>query len=124
MSKHAPYSLARKLTVASVAISAVTMIVITGIVYLIIVSFGNMFLTNELNEKSEFIKKSFIEPIWTYDQYQINEVGKSLLGNNKYTYISALKIQSADNEVHYENKRDNLKDKDFTAIANLPYSKS
>ncbi|MBC7714061.1 MAG: HAMP domain-containing histidine kinase [Rhizobacter sp.] len=124
MSKLAPYSLARKLTVASVAISASTMILITGIVYLIIVSFGNMFLYNELNEKSEFIKKSFIEPIWTYDQYQINEVGNSLLGNDKYTYISALKIQSADNELLYEKKRDNLKDKDFSAIANLPYSKS
>ncbi len=123
MIKTPPYSLAKKLTVASIVISASTMIFITGVVYLIVVSFGDTFLNNELNEKSEFIEKSFTEPMWTFDQYQINEIGKSLLANDKYTYISAIRIESSEGMVIFEKKQESLKDKNFAAIAKLPYTK-
>ena len=123
MNSTAPYSLARKLTVASIAISASTMILITWIVYLIIVTFGDTFLSNQLNEKSELIEKSFTEPIWTYDHYQINQIGHSLLVNDKYTYVSAIKIETTNNELMFEEKQANLKGKTFAEIAKLPYTK-
>ena len=105
-------------------ISAGTMIFITSVVYFIVVSFGDTFLANELNEKSKFIEKSFTEPVWTFDQYQINEIGKSLMANDKYTYISAIQIKSSENGILFEQKQEILGDKDLKSISKLPYTKS
>ena len=95
-------SLAKRLTVSTIALIAGTLIIVTAIVYLTIVSFGNKFLDNELQEKSNFIQKAFAVPIWTYDQYQINEIGNSLLSDAKYTYVSALKVETTTNEILFE----------------------
>lgn len=123
MNKIPPYSLAKKLTIASIVISAGTMIFITGVVYLIVVSFGDTFLNNELNENAELIQKSFTEPMWTFDQQQINEIGKSLLANDKYTYISAIRVESSEGLVLFEKKQASLANKSFQEISKLPYTK-
>lgn len=115
-------SLARRLTVSSIGLIAATLIIITSIVYLTIVSFGNKFLDNELQEKSDFIQKAFAVPIWTYDQYQINEIGDSLLGDAKYTYVSALKVETTTNEVLFEKTQ--VSGSDYLHMAALPYTKT
>ena len=115
-------SLARRLTVSSMGLIAATLIIITTIVYLTIVSFGNKFLDNELKEKSDFIQKAFAVPIWTYDQYQINEIGDSLLGDAKYTYVSALKVETTTNEVLFEKTQ--VSGSDYFHMAALPYTKT
>lgn len=115
-------SLAKRLTVSTIALIAGTLIIVTGIVYLTIVSFGNKFLDNELQEKSNFIQKAFAVPIWTYDQYQINEIGNSLLGDAKYTYVSALKVETTTNETLFEKTQD--KKSDYFRMASLPYTKT
>ncbi|MEA9358110.1 ATP-binding protein [Bacteriovorax sp. PP10] len=115
-------SLAKRLTVSTIALIAGTLIIVTGIVYLTIVSFGNKFLDNELQEKSNFIQKAFAVPIWTYDQYQINEIGNSLLGDAKYTYVSALKVETTTNETLFEKTQD--KKSDYFRTASLPFTKT
>lgn len=115
-------SIAKRLTLSAIILIASTLIVVTGIVYLTIVSFGNNFLENELEEKSNFIQKAFAVPIWTYDQYQINEIGNSLLGDTKYTYVSALKVETTNDEVLFEKTQDSESDYSKTAV--LPYTKT
>ena len=115
-------SLAKRLTVSTIALIAGTLIIVTGIVYLTIVSFGNKFLDNELREKSYFIQKAFAVPIWTYDQYQINEIGNSLLSDAKYTYVSALKVETTSDEILFEKTQD--KKSDYFRTAALPYTKT
>lgn len=115
-------SLATRLTVSTIALIAGTLIIVTGIVYLTIVSFGNKFLEHELQEKSEFIQKAFVVPIWTYDQYQINELGNSLLGDAKYTYVSALKVETTTNETLFEKTQNN--GTNYFRTAALPYTKT
>jgi two-component system NtrC family sensor kinase len=115
-------SLAKRLTVSSILLLVGTLIIVTGIVYLTIVSFGNKFLENELKEKSNFIQKAFSVPIWTYDQYQINEIGNSLLSDGRYTYVSALKVETTTNEILFEKTQD--KKSDYFHTASLPYTKT
>lgn len=115
-------SLAKRLTVSTIALIAGTLIIVTAIVYLTIVSFGNKFLDNELVEKSNFIQKAFAVPIWTYDQYQINEIGNSLLSDARYTYVSALKVETTTNEILFEKTQD--KNGDYFQVAAHPYTKT
>lgn len=122
MTKITHHSLAKRLTVLSTVLISTTLLVVTGIVYLTIVSFGNKFLENELKEKSDFIQKAFAVPIWTYDQYQINEIGNSLLSDAKYTYVSALKVETTNNEVLFEKTQEI--GSDYLKAAALPYTKT
>lgn len=115
-------SLSRKLTLSALALTAGSIILITSVVYLTVLSFGENFLQNELEEKSEFIKKALTEPIWTYDQYQIDEVGNSLLIDSKYTYITALKIETNEHSVMFEKGINNISS--FELASKLPYTKT
>ncbi|MBY0415408.1 MAG: hypothetical protein K2Q18_14645, partial [Bdellovibrionales bacterium] len=101
-------SLARKLTVSAIILLACCIIAITFMTYLKILQFGNDYLNAELDQRSELIKKAFSEPIWTYDQYQIEEIGNSLIGDFKYTFINAIKVETTSNEVLFEKGQDNL----------------
>ncbi len=92
-------SLAKKMTFSAVSMMAGSIVLITSVVYLTVISFGDNFLDNELNDKSEFIKKALTEPIWTYDQYQIDEIGNSLLADDQFTYITSLRIETSDKDV-------------------------
>lgn len=102
-------SLARKLTMAAIALIAGSLILLSTVVYLTVITFGDRFLDNEIKEKSQFIQKAFSEPLWTYDQYQIDEIANSLLGEAKYTYISAIKIETVGQEVLFEKGQGELK---------------
>ena len=115
-------SLSKKLTLSALALTAGSIFLITSVVYLTVLSFGENFLENELNEKSEFIKKALTEPIWTYDQHQIEEVGNSLLIDSKYTYITALKIEANDQSVLFEKGINNITS--FALARELPYTKT
>src|SRR6218665_1819159 len=115
-------SLSRKLTLSALALTAGSIILITSVVYLTVLSFGENFLQNELEEKSEFIKKALTEPIWTYDQHQIEEVGNSLLIDSKYTYITALKIETNEHSILFEKGINNIAS--FSLAEKLPYTKT
>lgn len=122
MIKKSQTSIAQRLTLSAIILIATTLIILTGVVYLTIVSFGNNYLENELEEKSKFIQKTFAIPIWTYDQYQIKEIGNSLLGDAKYTYVSALKVQTNDDEILYEKTQES--GSDYSKASVLPYTKT
>lgn len=115
-------SLAKKMTFSAVAMMASSIILITTVVYLTVISFGDHFLENELNEKAEFIKKAFTEPIWTYDQYQIDEIGNSLLTDDQFTYITSLKIEAGNDDILFEKGHGDLKT--FAVAAQMPYTKT
>lgn len=115
-------SIAKRLTFSAIILIATTLLIVMGVFYITIVSFGNNFLENEFKEKSYFIQKAFIIPIWTYDQYQINEIGNSFFGDTKYTFVSALKVESTDNEILFEKTQDNISD--YSKIAQLPNTKT
>lgn len=115
-------SLSKKLTLSALALTAGSILLITSVVYLTVLSFGENFLENELEEKSEFIKKALTEPIWTYDQHQIEEVGNSLLIDSKYTYITALKIETNEHSTLFEKGINNISS--FSLAQKLPYTKT
>lgn len=114
-------SLAKKMTFSAVSMMAGSIVLITSVVYLTVILFGDHFLDNELNDKSEFIKKALTEPIWTYDQYQIDEIGNSLLADDQFTYITSLKIETSDKDVLFEKGQGDLKT--FAEASNRPYTK-
>jgi two-component system NtrC family sensor kinase len=115
-------SLAKKLTISTIALLGSSVVLITLIIYMTVVHFGNDFLISELNHKSRFIKKAFTEPIWTYDQNQIVEIGNSLLTDSKYTYISAIRIETTNNETLFEKGQDGTKT--FNEAAGMPYTQT
>lgn len=115
-------SLAKKMTLSAISMMAGSIIIITAVVYMTVLSFGEKFLENDLNQKSEFIQKAFTDPIWTYDQYQINQLANSLLVDNEFTYITALKIESTDEKILFEKTQDELKN--FSYAAQMPYTKN
>lgn len=115
-------SLSRKLTLSALALTAGSILLITSVVYVTVLSFGENFLENELEEKSEFIQKAMTEPVWTFDQHQIDEVGNSLLIDSKYTYITGLKIETSDHVILFEKGIDHISS--FAAAAKLPYTKT
>lgn len=122
MKKIFQISLARKLTISTIVLLASCIVIISTLAYLTILHFGNEFLQSELDQKSEFIKKAFSEPIWTYDQHQIGEIGASLVGNYKYTYISALRVESSNHEVLFE--KGHSDSPTFHEAYQLPYTKT
>lgn len=115
-------SLAKKMTVSAVAMMAGSIVLITSVVYLTVISFGEHFLENELVEKSEFIQKAFTEPVWTYDQYQIEEIGNSLLTDDQFTYITALKIETSDQTILFEKGHGEVKS--YAEASHMPYTKT
>ena len=115
-------SLAKKLTFSTILLLASCIVAISSLAYLTILDFGNEFLESELEQKSEFIKKAFSEPIWTYDQHQIGEIGDSLVGNYKYTYISAIRVESPEHEVLFE--KGHGESPTFLTAERLPYTKT
>jgi signal transduction histidine kinase len=115
-------SLAKKLTASAISILAVCIILITAITYATIVYFGDDFLENELVEKSEFINKAFVAPIWTFDQYQVEEIANSLLTHSKYTYINALRIENMNGEVIFEKGQN--PNVTFHLATKLPYTRT
>lgn len=115
-------SLARKITISTIMLLASCIVVISTLAYLTILHFGNEFLESELDQKSEFIKKAFSEPVWTFDQHQIGEIGDSLVGNYKYTFISALRVESPNHEVLFE--KGHIDSPTFYQAAKLPYTKT
>lgn len=114
-------SLAKKLTISTISLLGLSIVLITLITYMTVVHFGNDFLDSELNHKSSFIKQAFTEPIWTYDQYQIEEISNSLLTDSKYTSISAIRVESSNHETLFEKAQDGSS---FGQSADLPYTKT
>jgi signal transduction histidine kinase len=115
-------SLAKKLTISTISLLGSSIVLIILIIYMTVVHFGNDFLEAELNHKSTFIKQAFMEPIWTYDQTQIDEIGNSLLTNSKFTYISAIRVQTPSFDTLFEKGQD--ENITFGQAAEMPYTKS
>ncbi len=95
-------SLSKKLTVSAFLVTSMAMIFLTVVIYFSVISFGQKILSEALSEKTHFIKNAFLEPMWTYDQFLIKEIGDSVLVNSKYVQTTALKIVDAQNVVMYE----------------------
>jgi two-component system NtrC family sensor kinase len=115
-------NLAKKLTISAITLLASCIIGIMGMTYMTIIHFGNDFLASELSQKSEFIRKAFIGPIWTFDQYQIEEIGNSLLGDFKYTYISAIRVETSTYDLLFE--KGYGENTTFVAASKLPFTKT
>lgn len=115
-------NLAKKLTMSAMAFATGAIIVMTTVVYLAVIAFSEDFLQTELDKKSRFIEKAFMEPLWTYDQEQIKELANSLLVNSKYSYVTAIRIQTSDSEIIFEKAINGSKD--FQAASLAPHTKT
>ncbi len=107
-------SLSKKLTVSAFLVTAMAMIFLTAAVYFSVISFGQKILSEALSEKTYFVKNAFLEPLWTYDQNLIKELGDSVLVSSQYVQTTALKIVDAQGLVLYEK---NLSKKEETKKA-------
>lgn len=96
---------------------------VLGCVYFFLLQLNNQFLESETKEREAIIEHAFIEPLWSFDQHQIEEVSKSLITNNGFSYIEAVRVvdptgnvlfELADGKDHFVNIED---------YANRPFTK-
>lgn len=112
MSSSNKLSLVKKLTISTFLMTSLAMIIVTSVVYLTVISFGKKVLADVLTEKTFFLQKAFTEPLWTYDQVLINEIGNSLFVNSKYVQTTAIRLTDAQNSVLFERTNSQYKSVD------------
>ena len=95
-------SLSKKLTVSAFLVTAMAMIFLLYAVYYSVLSFGQKILSEALSEKTHFVRNAFLEPVWTYDQNLIKELGDSVLVNTYFVQTTALKIVDAQKNILYQ----------------------
>lgn len=122
MSSSNKLSLVKKLTISTFLMTSLAMIIVTSVVYLTVISFGKKVLADVLTEKTFFLQKAFTEPLWTYDQVLINEIGNSLFVNSKYVQTTAIRLTDAQNSILFE-KTSNA-NKSFDEALNNSYAQS
>jgi two-component system NtrC family sensor kinase len=129
------FNLAQRLTFLTLAITVISSTVLLGCVYYFILQLNNQFLEGEIRERQAIIEHAYVEPLWSFDQHQIEEVSKSLINNNGYTYIEAVRVvdpsgnvlfETVENESETANKVINLEEyskKQFTKIGTTKIKK-
>lgn len=115
-------SLASRLTKSVVLLTAFSTILMSLTVYMLVMNFGNNFLYDLLVDKTNFVANSLVIPVWTYDRSQVQELGKSLLVESEYMYITGVKIDSLDGSIKF--KKTLNSDIDFENELKLDYRQS
>jgi C4-dicarboxylate-specific signal transduction histidine kinase len=81
------------------------------------------FLSNELQERQAIIERAYVEPLWNFDQVQIEEVSKSLLTNNDYTFLTAVRVMDPMGNVLFQTNNSKDQKFSFEEYAKRPFSK-
>lgn len=116
-------TLAQKLTFLTLIITVVSSAITLGCVYIFILKLNNQFLEGEIREREIIIEHAFIEPLWSFDQRQIEQVSKSLISNNGFTYIEAVRVVDPSGNILFEKASDSDRIGNLEEYARKPFTK-
>lgn len=117
------FGLVNKITLTTVVLIACSLIFVMGVIYWQLVHFGDDLLDRELIEKSNAIELAVSGPMWKYDKGQLETIGKSFLGDDKYIYLNGLKVVNSEGMVLFE-KYLNPAIVDFSEAQKQSYTKT
>lgn len=116
------FTLAEKLTFFTLAITVVSALTVLSCVYFFILQLNNQFLDGEIRKREMIIKRAYVEPFWTFDQLQIEEVSKSLISNDGHASIEAVRVVDSSGNVLYE-KADKGRMLSLDEYSKMPFTK-
>lgn len=98
-------SLAQKITFLTLGFCVSSALAILLVVYYSIVDLNESILNNELNAHKTIMSRAYIEPMWSFDKIQIEEVSNSFLDNQGFASVVGLKVVDLNgNVLFYKNK--------------------
>jgi signal transduction histidine kinase len=106
-------NLAQKLTFLTLAITVLSSIITLGVLYFFILQLNDQFLASEMKDRESIIEHAFVEPLWNFDQNQIEQVSKSLISQNGFTYINAVRVLDSAGNILFD------KAPKFDRVANM-----
>lgn len=115
--------LSKKLTFLTLAFTLISSFAILACVYFFTFRLNEKFLINELKERQVMIEHSFVEPLWNFDQLQIEEVSKSLIGLNGYGNITAVRVIDSSGNILFQAPVINSSHISFDEYAKRPFTK-
>jgi len=116
-------TLAQKLTFLTLVITVMSSAVTLGFVYFFILKLNAQFLEGEIKERESIIEHVYVEPLWSFDQKQIEEVSKSLISNSGFTYIEAVRVIDPYGNVLYERSMGKDRVGNLEDYAKAPFTK-
>jgi signal transduction histidine kinase len=117
-------TLAKKLTFYTLALSITGTIFTIGLVYKSIVEINQKMLSREIEANKAIITRAYVEPLWSFDSKQIEEVSNSFLEDNGYVTTFALKVVDANGVILFSKNNFNEKKEDLKFYSKLPFTKS
>lgn len=112
-------TLARRLTFSAISLTIISLIIVTVVIYFSAVTFGDKFMEEELEKQASFLQKAYREPLWSFDQNQLEEITHSILMSSQYINVSAIKIESPDGSILHEAGQGNIKTVNEAKIQNF-----
>lgn len=116
-------TLAQKLTFLTLIITVVSSIITLSCVYFFILKLNNQFLEGEIKERETIIEHAYMEPLWSFDQRQIEQVSKSLISDNGFTYIEAVRVIDASGNILFEKAHNSDRIGNLEEYARKPFTK-
>ncbi len=99
-------SLAKKLTFLTLVITLVSSIAILVCSYYFIGKLNWHNLEDELKAAQSVVEHVYIEPLWSFDQKQINEISNSFLEDESSAQVIYIKVQDSKGEILYQKHKD------------------
>ena len=99
-------NLADKLTTLTLLLTFISSFSILAMVYFFIIRINTSYTEKELKSTQVIIEHIYKEPMWNFDQNLINQLSDSLLADEGYAQIKALKITDNKNNVLYSKSKD------------------
>lgn len=116
-------NLAQKLTFLTLAITVLSSIITLGCLYFFILQLNSQFLASEMKERESIIEHAYVEPLWNFDQNQIEQVSKSLMSQNGFTYIDAVRVLDSSGNILFEKALKYDRVDKMKAYARRPFSR-
>jgi two-component system NtrC family sensor kinase len=94
------------------------------VVYFSIVNLNESMLNREIEGGKNIITNAYIEPLWSFDKTQIEEVSNTFLNDNGFVSTTAIKVVDPKGKVLFYKStisKDNLP---FENYANMPFTKT
>jgi two-component system NtrC family sensor kinase len=107
----------------TIGVSLCGLITILGLIYFSIINLNKNILSEEINSLQDLFANAYIEPMWSFDNTQINEISKTFLKHNGFSSISALEVSDTDGKIIFYQSSDNNKNiKTIEGFANMPFT--
>lgn len=107
------------LGICLVATSSILILVYSSLHHL-----SESFLLDELNAQKSIIAKSYVEPMWSFDQKQIEEVSNYFFKYNGFASMRALKVVDPQGNVLFYKTHGEEKNILFSDFNKLPFTKT